>query len=206
VIHDPVGSLYRHGWRKVYVLTGHGGNNATVEVAVTRLRDDLADPHIAWAGSPRWSPTWAVNCAAPGSTGTAARSRPQAMYVDKDLVLADPRRHRTGRSRSGRPARPPDRRVSAWCPAPATRRPRRAAHRGRGRCAPTPRSTDIGADVVKFAYVGRARHASVGHYRVIGGGHSWPGATVHNGPGVTTSTISATRIMWRFFLGHPLRH
>lgn len=71
-------------------------------------------------------------------------------------------------------------------------------------CAPAPTSTGIGTDVVEFAYPGCARHSSVEHYRVIGGGHTWPGATVHNGPGVTTQTISATDIMWRFFLSHPL--
>jgi hypothetical protein len=41
--------------------------------------------------------------------------------------------------------------------------------------------------------------------RVLVGGHTWPGATIHNGPGVTTPTISATAIMWRFFLKHLLR-
>ncbi|HJP77298.1 MAG TPA: ferulic acid esterase [Pseudonocardiaceae bacterium] len=72
-------------------------------------------------------------------------------------------------------------------------------------CAADPVSTDIGTDVVKFAYPGCIWFSSVQHYRVIGGGHTWPGATVHNGPGVTTQTISATAIMWRFFLSHPLR-
>lgn len=72
------------------------------------------------------------------------------------------------------------------------------------RCAATPTSTNIGTDVVKFTYTGCARFSSVEHYRVIGGGHTWPGATVHNGPGNTTTTISATTIMWHFFLGHPL--
>lgn len=71
-------------------------------------------------------------------------------------------------------------------------------------CASSPASTDIGTDVVKFAYADCAGASSVQHYRVIGGGHTWPGATVHNGPGGTTLTISATAIMWRFFLSHPL--
>ena len=71
-------------------------------------------------------------------------------------------------------------------------------------CATTPDSTDIGTDVVKLGYPDCAGRSSVEHYRIIGGGHTWPGATVHNGPGVTTLTISATAIMWRFFLSHPL--
>ncbi|HEY4022928.1 MAG TPA: hypothetical protein VGM75_29840 [Pseudonocardiaceae bacterium] len=71
-------------------------------------------------------------------------------------------------------------------------------------CAVTPTSTDIASDVVAFAYPGCAWGSSVEHYRVIGGGHTWPGATVHNGPGHTTLSISATAVMWQFFLSHPL--
>lgn len=32
---------------------------------------------------------------------------------------------------------------------------------------------------------------------------TWPEVTV-SGPGSSTQTISATDVMWRFFLGHPL--
>ena len=71
-------------------------------------------------------------------------------------------------------------------------------------CNSTPISTDIGTDVVEFDYYGCADRSSVVHYRVVGGGHTWPGATIENGPGVTTLTISATKIMWQFFLEHPL--
>jgi polyhydroxybutyrate depolymerase len=71
-------------------------------------------------------------------------------------------------------------------------------------CAATPSSTDIGTDVVKFSYPGCAWFSSVQHYRVVGGGHTWPGATIHNGPGNDTQTISATALMWQFFLAHPL--
>lgn len=71
-------------------------------------------------------------------------------------------------------------------------------------CAATPSSTGIGADVVKFSYPGCAWFSSVQHYRVVGGGHTWPGATIHNGPGNDTQTISATTLMWQFFLAHPL--
>jgi polyhydroxybutyrate depolymerase len=71
-------------------------------------------------------------------------------------------------------------------------------------CASTPTSTNIGTDVVKFGYAGCAWSSSTAHYRVIGSGHTWPGATVHNGPGTTTLSISATAVIWRFFLSHPL--
>lgn len=90
VIHDLVSSLYQHGWRKVYVLTGHGGNNATVEVAVTRLRGDFTDLHIAWSGITAVVADLGKEL---GSSTIAGHSSEietaQAMFVDKDLVLAE---------------------------------------------------------------------------------------------------------------------
>lgn len=48
VIREYVDSLYRHGWRKVLVVTGHGGNNATL----TAVGQDLLTTHpelqFAW--------------------------------------------------------------------------------------------------------------------------------------------------------------
>jgi polyhydroxybutyrate depolymerase len=43
------------------------------------------------------------------------------------------------------------------------------------------------------------------HYRITGGGHTWPGELADSGPGHVTQTISATQVMWDFFLNHPLR-
>ncbi|MET8957040.1 alpha/beta hydrolase family esterase [Streptomyces sp. NPDC004393] len=62
----------------------------------------------------------------------------------------------------------------------------------------------IGSDVVKFDWSRCARGTEVTHYRIIGGGHTWPGAVKPSGPGATTRTISATAIMWEFFIHHPL--
>lgn len=72
------------------------------------------------------------------------------------------------------------------------------------RCA-SASSNPIGTDVLRFTYRHCAADAEIRHYRIEGGGHTWPGATIHNGPGVTTQTISATEVMWRFFRMHPLR-
>lgn len=48
VIREYVDSLHRHGWRKVLVVTGHGGNNATL----TAVGQDLLTTHpelqFAW--------------------------------------------------------------------------------------------------------------------------------------------------------------
>lgn len=46
-------------------------------------------------------------------------------------------------------------------------------------------------------------------YAVVGGGHTWPGASLELPPGlvgITTHEIKATELMWQFFLAHPLAH
>jgi creatinine amidohydrolase len=90
VIHDLVGSLYRHGWRKVYVLTGHGGNNAAVEVAVTVLRNEFTDLHIAWSGVTAVVSDLSKQFSASKIAGHSSEiETAQAMFVDKELVIAD---------------------------------------------------------------------------------------------------------------------
>ncbi|RSM81595.1 hypothetical protein DMH04_27340 [Kibdelosporangium aridum] len=44
----------------------------------------------------------------------------------------------------------------------------------------------------------------VEHYRISGGGHTWPGALSTSGPGKTTHTVSATQLIWDFFTAHAL--
>ena len=70
-------------------------------------------------------------------------------------------------------------------------------------CGPAA-STTIGTDVTEIAYGHCAAHADVVHYRIEGAGHTWPGELVDSGPGSATQTVSATRVLWRFFLTHPL--
>ncbi len=50
VVYEVVQSLYRHGWRHVFVLNGHGGNAAAITVALQRLQADYPDLLAAWAG------------------------------------------------------------------------------------------------------------------------------------------------------------
>jgi polyhydroxybutyrate depolymerase len=73
----------------------------------------------------------------------------------------------------------------------------------RDRCAGSANSP-IGPDVTAFVWNGCARGTDLVHYRVAGGGHTWPGASEPSGPGGTTRTISATSILWDFFVAHPL--
>jgi creatinine amidohydrolase len=47
-VREYVESLYRHGWRKVLVVTGHGGNNATLTTVGQDLLVSHPDLQFAW--------------------------------------------------------------------------------------------------------------------------------------------------------------
>jgi polyhydroxybutyrate depolymerase len=52
-----------------------------------------------------------------------------------------------------------------------------------------------------------AGSGTVVHYRIAGGGHTWPGARFNSHAlyvGKTTHVISATPLIWQFFQAHPL--
>jgi creatinine amidohydrolase len=48
VIRDVVESLYRHGFRAVMLVNGHGGNIATGQAALSGLREDFPDLRLDW--------------------------------------------------------------------------------------------------------------------------------------------------------------
>ncbi|MFL1435771.1 creatininase family protein, partial [Nocardiopsis protaetiae] len=48
VVHEYVEGLYRHGWRKVLVVTGHGGNNAALTTVAQDLLARRPDLEFAW--------------------------------------------------------------------------------------------------------------------------------------------------------------
>ncbi|MDP9841511.1 creatininase family protein [Streptosporangium lutulentum] len=48
VVREYVGSLHRHGWRKILVITGHGGNNATLTTVAQDLLTTHPDLQFAW--------------------------------------------------------------------------------------------------------------------------------------------------------------
>ncbi|MGV9332163.1 alpha/beta hydrolase family esterase [Nocardia sp. NPDC003726] len=82
-----------------------------------------------------------------------------------------------------------------------------AAWARRNGCAGEPVQRQIAADVTLSSYPCPATGA-VEFYSIIDGGHTWPGnpSVVSPAPlvGATTTSISADRIMWEFFLAHPL--
>ncbi|WP_322817592.1 PHB depolymerase family esterase [Tepidiforma sp.] len=72
-----------------------------------------------------------------------------------------------------------------------------------GCSAGEPVETRVADDVVAVEY--QDCTAPVVHYRIEGGGHTWPGAVAVPRLGKTTTSISASEVMWAFFVEHPLR-
>ena len=61
------------------------------------------------------------------------------------------------------------------------------------------------ADVTGEQWSGCATGGAVVHYRIEGGGHTWPGSKIDVSElGSTTHTIDADAILWDFFQAHPL--
>lgn len=79
----------------------------------------------------------------------------------------------------------------------------------RNGCNPVPTITQVpntnttdGSTAERQVYGGGRNGSVVEHYRIIGGGHTWPGAPVNIG--VTNRDINASREIWRFFRGYRL--
>jgi polyhydroxybutyrate depolymerase len=67
----------------------------------------------------------------------------------------------------------------------------------RDHCARGPVEFISIADVIAQRWSRCAGSAEVIHYRIVDGGHAWPGA-----PGATR-TVDATALIWGFFRAHP---
>jgi polyhydroxybutyrate depolymerase len=72
-------------------------------------------------------------------------------------------------------------------------------------CREPPATTWVAADVQHVTYPHCPANGTVELYRVVGGGHTWPGAIPVNNfrLGPTTGSIDATDVMLRFFGAHP---
>lgn len=64
-------------------------------------------------------------------------------------------------------------------------------------CAPEPTVASVSAEVDLLTWQDCV--APVVLYRVLGGGHTWPGGVNDPSGGATTDDISATELMWAFF-------
>jgi polyhydroxybutyrate depolymerase len=95
---------------------------------------------------------------------------------------------------------------SPIAPGPFPNIPDWTAHVARkNQCKGDPSDTRISPSVRRLAYTNCAENADVILYTIEGGGHTWPGGK----PlpewivGRTTPEISASRVMWEFFMQHP---
>ena len=64
--------------------------------------------------------------------------------------------------------------------------------------------SQVSSEVRLVQYTGCTLGAIVQLYVVDGGGHTWPGAINNPSLGYTTHEISATDLMWSFFVAHPM--
>jgi polyhydroxybutyrate depolymerase len=82
-----------------------------------------------------------------------------------------------------------------------------AAWAERNACDATPTEKSVASDVTLIAY-DCPDGADVQLYAIEGAGHTWPGSKLMLGLeifiGPTTTSISATALMWKFFKQHPL--
>lgn len=79
-----------------------------------------------------------------------------------------------------------------------------AQHNG---CNLAPAVEQTTANVRHIVYSGCQQGANVELYSINGGGHTWPGAAIDAAPAVlgpTTHEISATDLIWDFFVAHPM--
>jgi len=76
-----------------------------------------------------------------------------------------------------------------------------ATHNG---CAAARQETQVSSEVRLIEYGSCAAGTAVRLYAVDGGGHTWPGsAIIIPSLGYTTQQISATDLIWDFFVAHP---
>lgn len=73
----------------------------------------------------------------------------------------------------------------------------------RAECRIKPSSKSIGTEVERIAYRGCGSSADVVLYKVVNGGHTWPGSVDYPPNGHTTHDINAADLILDFFSQHP---
>ncbi|QUQ63924.1 alpha/beta hydrolase family esterase [Kutzneria sp. CA-103260] len=74
----------------------------------------------------------------------------------------------------------------------------------RDQCTGSGTDDTIASDVVRTTWSTCASGVEVVNYRIIGGGHTWAGATTPSGPGGTTHSVDAAQTIACFLQDHPL--
>lgn len=77
-------------------------------------------------------------------------------------------------------------------------------------CSPTPIVSEVpnvnitdGCTATHYVYSGGKSNTVVEHYKIVGGGHSWPGAPIDNNA-VTNRDFNASQEIWRFLRRYRL--
>jgi len=65
-------------------------------------------------------------------------------------------------------------------------------------------STSDNSTVEHYVYTNGDNCVEVEHYKVINGGHTWPGAAFNTGNGTTNQDINASELIWEFFLKYDV--
>jgi len=74
----------------------------------------------------------------------------------------------------------------------------------RDQCAGPGVGQSVAPDVIQTSWSSCLDATAVVNYQVIGGGHTWPGATgPSSGPGATPHSVDAAQAMAAFFISHP---
>lgn len=89
-IFEIVDSLVRHGWQRVFVLTGHGGNDAALGVLSTRIMRQLPHLCFAWSGiSPLVSDVSAEHSSSALRGHSCELETSQTMYLSPGSVRSE---------------------------------------------------------------------------------------------------------------------
>lgn len=90
VVRELVDSLYRHGWRHVLVITGHGGNNAALSVLAQELLTELPGLRFAWTPITEIVPDVIAEMAVSEIHGHAGEAETaQMLHLAPDLVYPE---------------------------------------------------------------------------------------------------------------------
>lgn len=68
------------------------------------------------------------------------------------------------------------------------------------RCAGTPDTVQLTPHVKRVTY-GGCTAATIQF--ITDAGHTWPGATIHEGDNSPPADLAASELIWDFFKGHP---
>lgn len=90
VVLEMIQSLRRHGWRRVFVLNGHGGNDAALGVLSTIVMHEMPDVLLAWSGiSPLVADLSAERATSTLRGHSCEVETSQTMYLSPDSVRPD---------------------------------------------------------------------------------------------------------------------